>query len=82
MADYIYTRETVNGRYNMDNIFRVDGVGDMINLAQDIISEGTLPTDVNTSMSGGSCTISFSETLTAPQITTLDALVVTYKSYT
>ncbi len=82
MADYIYSRELVNGHYNINNAYHIDGDGNIIPLSQDIIDEATLPSDVDISMVAATCTVTFGETLTAPQKTTLDTVVVTHKSYT
>lgn len=82
MADYNYTRELVDGRYNINNKFHVDGSGNTIPLSKDIMDEVTLPSDVTLSMSGSNCTITFGGILTDPQKTTLDTVVTTHKNYT
>lgn len=82
MADYVYTRDLVNGSYDINNVARVDGEGNQIYLYKEIQAEGTLPNEFDIHCQTVVCTISFEETLTGEQQTTLDSIVAAHKNNT
>lgn len=81
MADYIYTRNLVDGSYDINNIADVDGGGNQVFLFKAIQVEGTLPTEFTINCNESNCTITFSITLSGPQQTALNSTVATQQSY-
>lgn len=80
MFDYHYTREIVNGFFNIDNILMVDSNGKQIHLAQ-VIQEAFPTKKFIVRCLGHACTITFEEELTSQEKTQLDIVVEDYKNY-
>jgi hypothetical protein len=81
MAEYLYTRELVNGAYDIDNPLRVDGEGFQIHLATEIVA--ALPGKVFKEYCNGTeCKLVFVDTLTSGEETTLTNTVTTHKNNT
>lgn len=74
MSTHVFTRDLVEGSYDIDNKLRADP------LFKDIIAEGSLPTQFTIEGTAGSCSIIFSEELSAPQIATLTTIVNNHKN--
>ena len=79
MPDYIYSRELVNGLYNINNINHTEGTGLPVPLREQIKAEATLPHEFHITCNGSVCTITFSAPLTSGQEITLNGLVAAQK---
>ena len=80
MADYIYSREIVNGSYNIDNINHKDGGAEPVPLRNEIKAEPTLPDEFRINCNGSTCAITFVDPLTGEQETTLTGIVAYQKT--
>ena len=79
MPTYKYTRGLVNGQYNINNVLRVDVGTEQIFLAKEI--ETALPGKIfRVKCSSEEANIIFDETLTAPEIATLDTIIGNHKN--
>jgi len=79
MADYTYTREIVDGAYNINNLKHLEGGSTPVPLSNEIKAEATLPDVFQINCNAAVCTITFSPALTSAQKDTLDGLVVYQK---
>ena len=82
MAGYQYSRELVNGRYNINNINHTEGGDTNVHLFTEIINELTLPDEFNITCVNSSCIITFASELSGAQQTTLDNIVAYHKTDT
>jgi hypothetical protein len=82
MTIYNFTRELVNGAYDINNPQRLDGEGNQITLASEIcvIPEFAQKFNINCCLS--SCNITFNFTLTSEQETQLNTIVAAHKNNT
>ena len=79
--DYIYDREIVNGKYNIENPLRVDEYGYQIRLAKEV--EIDLPgIGFRLVCNGKEAKFIFEKALTTNQQTTLDNVVAAHKDNT
>lgn len=81
MFDYNYTRDLVNGKFNIENELRVDGEGNHIYLFHEIkaiIPDNKFTIECNNT----NVTISFEQELTSEQQTLLDTVVANHKNNT
>ena len=79
MADYPYTRELVNGLYNINNINHTNGGAEPVPLRDEIKAEATLPDQFTIVCNGPVCTVTTAASLTGAQETTLSAIVANQK---
>jgi hypothetical protein len=82
MASYQYSRELVNGRYNINNINHTEGGADNVHLFTEIINDATLPNEFNITCVNSSCVITFANELSGAQQTALDNVVAYHKTDT
>jgi len=82
MATYQYTRDLINGGYNINNPLRVDGEGNPIRLSQEIKEVPEFVHKFNVKMNGEACDIVFAFDLSAPQKIQLDTIVSNHKNNT
>lgn len=76
---YSFTREIVNGSYNVDNPLDVDANGQAVSLSKRI--EAALPGKTfSVMMSGTDVTVTFSQALSGGEQTTLTSTVSTHKA--
>ena len=80
-TDYIYTRDIIDGAYNIHNHARIDGEGEQINLAKEA-EDALSGENFNLICDGTEAKFVFENTLDAGQITTLDAVVAAHKNNT
>lgn len=81
MFTYIYTREIVNGFFDIDNPLKVDENGNQIFLAMDV--DAKFPGKVSSVKSAGyDCCVNFEEELTPEEKAELDQVVADHKNYT
>ena len=79
MYEYNFTRELVNGRYNIDNKERIDGEGNQIYLFKEI--KTSFPTNLFKILcNGSSVKISFVNELTEPEQNILSTIVNDHKN--
>jgi hypothetical protein len=78
--EYNYSRELVNGAYNIDNPLRVDLEGNQIYLAKEI--QAQIPSIIGLKCHNSNCEIDFSEELTTEEKALLDTLVSNHKNNT
>ncbi len=82
MATYNFERELVEGRYNIDNKYCIDGEGKRVPLAKEIQEDETLPDSVKVICKGADCDVIFDVTLDSGQETTLNTIVADHKAHT
>lgn len=79
MYDYNFTRDLVNGMYNINNIERVDGEGNQIYLFHEIQS-AISNNKFNIICVGENVTISFESELSSGEQSTLNTVVSNHKN--
>ena len=80
MTIYNYTRDLVNGAYDINNIARVDAEGKQISLSSEISAVPAFAHKFNIICNGTGCDIDFNFTLSAPEKTQLDTIVSNHKN--
>lgn len=81
MAEYIYTRELINGCYNINNVQRVDGEGNQIHFAKEV--EDVLPgKSFKLICNDAEAKFIFTEDLSSGEQTTLANTVTAHKNNT
>ena len=81
MFTYDYVRANTDGHYDINNPARIDGSGNQIWLADEIIA--ALPSKPCRVICNGTlCSIEFETELTAGEKTTLDTVVANHKANT
>ena len=80
MSTYEYSRELVNGAYNINNLERIDGESNQIRLFKEVLDEGSLPDAFEIICNETLCTFIFSSDLTGQQETTLNNIVSDHKN--
>lgn len=80
MFDYNYSREIVDGCFDINNQYDIDGESNVIPLCDTI--KTALSKDCNIKCAGTAVVISFETELSAGEQTTLDTTISTYKAIT
>jgi len=82
MFEYSYTRDLVDGRYNINNEARVDGEGEQITLWSEIKAASFASKLCGIKCSGDTAKVCTSEELTGAEQTELDTIVSDHKNNT
>ena len=80
MTEYTYTRELVNGVYDVNNPDRLDVEGNQIYLVDEILT--ALSKKANMHCNGSDMHLEFEDELTTQEKTTLDTVVADHKANT
>jgi len=78
MIVYSYSREIVDGVYNIDNQYKVDSEGNIIRLAT-IIKDNLPNKNFKVCCHASVCKVVFENPLSSEEISLLDTLVYNYK---